>query len=253
MKRAVLLGKIGVLTTMLVGCIGGDYDATKNPNEDSNWSLRDGGIDIVNRTFHQVPGGTSLPENQPRPNAICTSLDLDGNGVDEASKKTVLTFEANPNKGIYSVYVYLGDTECMSGQPDYIDQAEFDYDVYTSHFYFNRIDAVMTGIGRVVNTQSAADLLTSEQACGNSTWTVSNSLNSISSCNGANEDSLNFFQQDSQEKRKVIGEKVEGLYVYVGSYFTYKIGTEGQRPNSSEIAEYTGSDLTGDPLFVLMD
>jgi len=136
---------------------------------------------------------------------------------------------------------------------NYIDQATFDYDVFTSHFYFNRIDAVMTGVGRIVKTQGAADLLNSEQACGTAGWSVSDSLASIASCNGTTEHSVHFFQQDSQEKRKAIGERVEGLYVYLGSYFTYKIGKEGQRPNSAEIAEYTGSDCTGDPLFVLMD
>jgi hypothetical protein len=247
------LGIAAVLTLCLTACIGGDYDATKNPNEDSNWILRDGGIDIVTRTFHQIPAGTSLPENEPRPDAVCTSLDLDGDGTSTDSKKTVLTFETDPNKGIYSVYVYIANSDCSAGQPDYIDQATFDYDVFTSHFYFNRIDAVMTDVGRIVKTQGAADLLTTEQACGTAVWSVSESLVSISSCDGTTENSVHFFQQDSQEKRKTIGEKVEGLYVYLGSYFTYKIGKEGQRPNSAEIAEYTGSDLTGDPLFVIME
>lgn len=235
---------------LMVGCGSGDYDSSENPNYDANWTERSVGMDEI---FHQIPAGTSLPEDETAPNPICTVLDVDGDQVMD-SKKVVLEFSSNPNVGKYSVYVYLSDSECLSLQPDYIDQMQFEYTIYSGDFRFNRIDGEVTALGRVVNTQGAADLMSDADSCGIAQWNVSADLVDVSGCTSTQMGSLDAFQlNEMADTPKAVGEKVEGLYVHVGSYFTYKIGKEGERPSSTEIADYTGSNLTGDPLFVAIN
>ncbi len=229
----------------LMACGGAGYDPSGDPDNDSNWVLRDAGIDDE---FHRIPEGSSLSgQNTPEP--ICFIIDADGDGTSTDSIKTVITFSSAPNQGQHSIYVYLGDTLCASGQPDYIDQLRFDYLIYTANFYFNRMDGEVTALGRIVNTQAAADLLNQEIACGVETWAVSSDLVSVVQCLGEAQ-SISGFQQDATITRKNTGEIVKGLYIHVGQYFTYKLGSEGERPSHSEIAEYTGSELSGDRLFV---
>jgi hypothetical protein len=238
---------LSVIAYALVGCGSGDYNSSSNPNFDGNWTERSVGID---ETLHQIPSGTSLPENETAPDPICTTLDVDGDGTMD-SKKTVLEFTSNPNVGKYSIYVYLSDAQCVSLQSDFIDQMQFNYTIYSGDFRFNRIDGEVIAVGRIVNTQSAADLMSDDDSCGTLDWIVSTDLVGTSGCSATEMNSLSAFQlNENTESPKVIGEKVEGLYVHMGSYFTYKIGKEGHRPNASEIADYTGSYLTGDPLFV---
>ena len=234
----------------IAGCGSGDYDPSNNPNNDANWKARSIGIDEV---FHQIPAGSSLPDSAPKPDPICAAIDVDGDGNATDSKKTVLEFESDPNIGKFSVYVYLNETDCAGLQPDYLDQLQFSYTIYSGNFEFNRIDSEMIGTGRIINTQAAANLLNQEQACGKNDWAVSTELSSINNCLAENKDSIHGFQHDEDSPRKAVGDKMEGLYCYVGNYFTYRVGKEGERPSASDIADYTGSDLTGDPLFVTVD
>jgi len=244
--------KVSIVTLIIapiLACGSGDYDPTGNPDNDALWSERDAGIDD---RFHQIPAGTSHPDEESlvAPSALCSAVDLDGDGQAGGSYKTVLEFESEPKVGRFSRYVYVNSTQCDKATPDYIDQLQFDYTLYSARFYFNRIDGEVAAFGRIVMTNDAVTLLNNEAACGMNNWSVSASLASVDACVSETSASVNGFLLDESVERKVVGEKVEGLYVYVGEYFTYKIGKEGERPPSSEIAEFTGSELTGDPLFV---
>lgn len=230
------------LCSCLAACGAGDYDPSGDPNDDRNWATVSYGIADL---FQRVPSGTLASDAAP----LCEVLDLNGDQVDDASRAWTLEFTDSPtNIGQFSAIIFSNNTLC-SGDPDWQDVLEFTYTIATANFEFNRIDGEVLNIGRKALTSSGEDLLNSGNACGRSDWAM-NTLVSADACQGGVADELSYFHLDAQSQRRTLGEQVKGLYIYLPPYFTYQIGSHGQRPDANDIAGYDGSVLLGDPLYV---
>lgn len=195
--------------------------------------------------FERVPSGTLASEAVP----LCDALDLDGDGLVDASRSWALSFTESPSKqGQFSAYVYLQSSEC-NGNADWQDYLEFSYQIYTANFSFNRIDGEVTSVARVGLTVQGIDYLNGATACEKNDWLLNDAV-SAELCTSAVASSPSFYHLDAQSPRRLIGESVKGLYIYLPPYFTYDIGYDGQRPDATAIANYNGSALLGDPLYV---
>ncbi len=226
------------LPLMLVGCLEEDDDKD-DPTDDNNWSLApDGGG--MDRTFTRFEDGvdlTALVANTLSPK--CAAIDTDGDTQNDGSKLEAFSFvpgAAGGGTGAYTVSVFLADTACSAGStPDYADVAQFNYEIWSSSFDFNRIDITMTALGRIVKTDTAVAALNDATACTKTNWVASNLLVSTANCSSADADldKLTGFQFSDSEMPIAVGTVLEGIFIVSGSLLSIAISEEGARPTGT--------------------
>ncbi len=235
MKRLAFI-ILAIPLLLLQGCLDSDDD-DDSPDDDSIWSVApdEGGLRSGYSLFDSDTSIANLTSGNTLPK--CDALDTDGDGTDDASMRTQLSFTPTTGQGsgtgTFSLAVTLADTTC-AGSADYSDEATFSYIIYSSSFDFNRMDFTVTAIGRQVNTTAGMDALNTASACSVSSWTMDeNTLQDVSTCTSTEVGNLSGYSVTAGSSVLAVGTKLEGIFIVGGDLLSISIGAENARPSAT--------------------
>lgn len=222
---------------ILQGCIDDSDDDDDNPDDDSIWSVMpdEGGLRTGYSLFDSTTSITNLTSGNTLPK--CDALDTDGDGTNDASMRTQLSFTPNTGQGSgsgsFALAVTLADTTC-SGAADYSDEATFSYIGYSSSFDFNRMDFTVTAIGRQVNTTAGMEALNTASACSVDNWTMdADTLQDVSTCTSTEVGNLSGYNVTAGNSVLTVGTNLEGIFIVGGDLLSISIGAEDARPSAT--------------------